>query len=368
MRGRVFKIGISGSYGGLNLGDEAILQCIITQLRKSISFELIVFSRNAHDTLKRHPGVQAVDIRKMYIRDIRSIISTLDLFILGGGGILYDADAKLYLKEVHIALENKIPVMLYAIGVGPLNNPSVQVAVRDILNEVDLITVREQNSQRLLENLGVYKTITVTADPALLLESEPLDKKIIDRYIPDKQKKLIGISVREPNVAAPDIDEGKYHALIADAADFMVDRLNAEVLFIPMEPDVKDLQQSHAVISKMLKPQRAAVLKGNFTSGQILNIIGKLDFCLGMRLHFLIFSALQKIPFVALPYASKVQGFLYDLDIQMPPIQLVNAGRLIAHIDYFWDLREQLKLKISEKLSGLKERSAKTNRLLIDLL
>ena len=29
---RVYKIGISGSYGGLNLGDEAILQSIVSQL------------------------------------------------------------------------------------------------------------------------------------------------------------------------------------------------------------------------------------------------------------------------------------------------------------------------------------------------
>jgi polysaccharide pyruvyl transferase WcaK-like protein len=38
------KIGISGSYGGLNLGDEAILQSIITQLRRDLSeVEITVF-------------------------------------------------------------------------------------------------------------------------------------------------------------------------------------------------------------------------------------------------------------------------------------------------------------------------------------
>ena len=42
-----FRVGISGSYGGLNLGDEAILQSIVKQLRDSLLVEIVVFSRDA---------------------------------------------------------------------------------------------------------------------------------------------------------------------------------------------------------------------------------------------------------------------------------------------------------------------------------
>jgi hypothetical protein len=45
------RVGISGSYGGMNLGDEAILQTIIAQLRRSVSAEVTVFSRDADDSL-----------------------------------------------------------------------------------------------------------------------------------------------------------------------------------------------------------------------------------------------------------------------------------------------------------------------------
>jgi len=40
-----FVVGISGSYGGLNLGDEAILQSIIAQFRSSLDVEIAVFTR-----------------------------------------------------------------------------------------------------------------------------------------------------------------------------------------------------------------------------------------------------------------------------------------------------------------------------------
>lgn len=368
MSHRTFKIGISGSYGGLNLGDEAILKCIISELREALPVEITVFSRNATDTLSRHKGVRAVDVRKLALKEIKPEIARLDLFVLGGGGILYDADAQLYLREAMMAKENNVPVMLYAIGVGPLKDPSVRATIKDVLNEVQLITVREKDAQKVLEDIGVTNEIIVTADPALLLQPETPPDGMFTRNELESRRKLIGISVREPGVAAPDLDENHYHGMIADAADFMVDRLDGEVIFIPMERNEKDLQHSHAVVSRMLRPQKASILKGDYTSGQILGFMGQLDFAVGMRLHFLIFSALQEVPFVALPYASKIIGFLEELGIQTPPMQLVNAGRLIAHIDYYWDKQAELRSLIREKLPALKERSRLTNQLLLSLL
>ncbi|MGA1876252.1 MAG: polysaccharide pyruvyl transferase, partial [bacterium] len=61
----MYRVGIVGSYGGLNLGDEAILQGIISQLRKSLPVEITVFSRDPEDTLRRHRVEHAVHVRKM---------------------------------------------------------------------------------------------------------------------------------------------------------------------------------------------------------------------------------------------------------------------------------------------------------------
>ena len=59
---RPFRVGISGSYGGLNLGDEAILEGILGQLRGSLPVEVTVFSRNPEDTLRRHRVERAVPV------------------------------------------------------------------------------------------------------------------------------------------------------------------------------------------------------------------------------------------------------------------------------------------------------------------
>jgi polysaccharide pyruvyl transferase CsaB len=363
-----YRVGISGSYGGMNLGDEAILQSIITQLRRDLSVEITVFSRNAQDTKSRHRVERAVPVRKLSRAEVLPEIERLDLLILGGGGILYDADAKTYLREVQLAQEAGVPVMLYAIGAGPLKDPAAQALVRDCLDPVDLITVRERRAGKILEDAGVSREIVVTADPALLLEPEALPDGALAQEGLEGKQNLIGMSVREPGVAAPDLDEDVYHDLIANAADFMADRFDAHIVFVPMEHSVLDTQHSHAVIARMLRAQRATVLKGEYTSGQLLSLMGNFSFVLGMRLHFLIFAALQGVPFVALPYASKVSGFLEDLKVAAPPMKLVNAGRLIAYLDECWDNRRDMRERISEGLPALKERSRKTHELLVDLL
>jgi polysaccharide pyruvyl transferase CsaB len=364
-----FRVGISGSYGGLNLGDEAILEGILSQLRGSLPVEVTVFSRNPDDTVKRHGVDRAVPVREMSREEVRPEVARLDLFILGGGGILFDAEVGVYLREVMLAHEHGVPVLVYAISAGPLERPESAALVREALGEAAIVSVRDRGSKHLLESLGVQREIHVTADPALLLEPRPIPADALEREgIARQGKFLIGLSVREPGVAAPDLDTGHYHALLANAGDYLIERFDADLIFVPMERGMQDLQHSHAVMSKMANPDRARVLKGTYTSGEMLAFIGLFDFAVGMRLHFLVFAALNRVPFVALPYGGKVHGFLEDLHMPMPRMQDINAGQLIAQLDRSLDIREDLRQRIDEHLPGLVERARATNAFAVQLL
>lgn len=363
-----YRVAISGSYGGMNLGDEAILEVILRELRACLEVDAVVFSRNPRDTERRHK-VRAVPIRELHKDQVIDELRRLDLFILGGGGILFDEAVEGFLRDVNWAKELGIPVIVYAISVGPIKRPESKQLVVQALNRVEAITVREGEAKRMLHDLGVEQEIEITADPGLLLEPRAFTKEMLEKEGIDPQAQLVGFSVREPGPAAPDLDVEQYHGILANAADFMVERFHAQILFVPMEGgENRDPQHSHAVISKMANAQRASVLKGSYTAGEALGLMEHMSFAVGMRLHFLIFAGIQKVPFVALPYATKVSGLLSDLEMVMPPIAALNVGKLCAFLDRSWDLRHQLRKRLEDRIPPLQERARKTNRILCQAL
>jgi polysaccharide pyruvyl transferase WcaK-like protein len=259
--------------------------------------------------------------------------------------------------------------MVYAISAGPLFDPAVRSHVREAFNRCAIITVRDRPTRRLLDDLGVNVEITVTADPAVLLSAEPLTlKEILRAEAIDPDARLIGFSVREPGPAAPDIDAEHYHSLLANVADFVIDRLDAEVVFFPLERWNFDVQHSHGVVGQMRHAQRATVLKREYTPGQIVSLLRRFQFSVGMRLHFLIFSALAGLPFAALPYATKVTGFLRELQLPTPSLEHVSIGELIAHIDRSWDERVSLRERIQAGLSELQICARANNDMAVRLL
>jgi polysaccharide pyruvyl transferase CsaB len=362
------RIGISGSYGGLNVGDEAILAAILASLRQARpGDELVVFSRDAAHTRNHHDADRVVAAREASREEVAPEIEQLDLFLLGGGGILYDSEARAYLRGVRLALECGVPTFAYAVGVGPLDDLEDRRVVRETLEQMDGVTVRDEASRLVLEDVGVERRIEVTADPALLLTAEPFDRQWLCQQGIDPAAPLVAMSVREPGRAASHLDEQDYHLLLAHAADFIVHRFDAEVVFVPLERG--DIRHAHAVIGCMIAAERGHVLKQQYRPGQLLGLMGHFDFVVGMRLHVLILAAVAGVPFLPLPYAEKVQAFVGMLGMSAPAaVDRESAGLLLAALDRLWDCRDQQRDQLREAVPVAQQRARKTTELAVALL
>jgi polysaccharide pyruvyl transferase CsaB len=362
------RIGLLGSYGGLNLGDEAILTSIVTSIRAATPFaEIVVFSRDAGHTRLHHPVDRVVDARDGRRQAVLDELDQLDLLLLGGGGLLYDSEARIYLRDVRAAQARGVPTAAYAIGAGPLEVAEDRAAVRDVLSAMSRVTVRDEESKRVLEDVGLDRPMDVVADPALLLTPLPFDPEtLICEGVPPAAR-LIGMSVREPGRAAPKLDVDAYHALLAAVGDFMVHRYQAHILFVPMER--QDVQHSHAVLAHMVAADHARVLNGHYPPRQVLGLMAHLDFVVGMRLHFLIFAGIAGVPFLPLPYAGKVFDFARVTG--MPAIEGVTrqcVGPLLATLDQLWDDRARQGEQLRARVGRLKPRAASTLDLALELL
>ncbi|MBQ1046599.1 MULTISPECIES: polysaccharide pyruvyl transferase family protein [unclassified Micromonospora] len=340
MRDRTgLTIGVLGSYGGRNLGDEAILTGLLDDLRRhEPNARIIVFSRNPAHTALAHPEVEAVPWEGVSRVDSSPVLNQLDLLILGGGGILYDKEARRYLRVVRVAQERGLPLLTYAVGVGPLSDTLDSGMVRETLAQAVEVTVRDQESRMVLEEAGLVNPITVTADPAFLLKPEEFPEQWLREEGVPSNSRLVGLSVREPGRAAERLDVDGYHRLLAQIGDFLVHRIDAHVLFVPMERD--DIRHSHGVLSHMTAADRGRILHGDYRPAQILGLMRHFDLAVGMRLHFLIFAAMMGTPFLPLPYAGKVFDLAQRLGVPaLRGVEREVEGPLLAEVDRLWDER-----------------------------
>jgi polysaccharide pyruvyl transferase CsaB len=360
---------VLGSYGGFNTGDEAILTCVLSCLRaQRPDAHLVVLSRDAEHTRTHHPDADEVvpweGVRRDHVLDV---LPGLDLLVLGGGGILYDGEARRYLRLVRAAQARAVPTFAYAVGAGPLTEAEDREAVRTVLADMDDVVVRDEESRLVLEEVGLERDVTVTADPALLLEPEPFTEAMMRDEGIRADVRLVGMSVREPGRAAEKLDEGDYHALLADVADFLVRRLDAHVVFLPMERH--DVRHAHAVLSHMTAPDKGRILHGDYSPGQVLGFMRHLDLAVGMRLHFVIFAALTGVPVLPLPYSGKVFDFARRLGAPaLVGVAREQAGLLLAEVDRLWDeyprRREDLRSRMRELSAAARETCVRCGSLL----
>ncbi len=298
------NIFIFGYYGFQNTGDEAILQVMIDQIKENIpEANITVLSYKARETMEKY-NIKAIS-RNKYVELIKAIKES-DIVVSGGGSILQDATSArsliYYLSIIYIAKKMGKKVMFYGNGFGPITKPLNKKLAQHIINTVDIITVRDQQSKDEMISLGIKADILVTADVTFAYGKLP-EKQIEDILIQEEidiDKKKVGISVRDWK------DEEKYKSIIAEGGDYLINK-GYEVVFIPMQHP-RDYIVSEEIAAIMEGTPK--ILEKIYCPKELVGLMEKLDIMIGMRLHSLIFSAIAGTPIVGIEYDSKIYNFL----------------------------------------------------------
>ena len=299
------KIVISGYYGSKNGGDEAMLAAMLEVLREEIpNLSVTVISLDPEYTKRRH-HVDAVPWLDIFA--IAKKIRAADLLISGGGSLLQNVTSRrslyYYLAIIFFALALGRKVMLYAQGIGPIRGVLAHKLMNIIINRVDLITVRDRGSLAELSRLKINRPkIFCTADPVLAIKPVSLarGKEILARHAAPHDGKLIGVAIRHW------MDWENFRHELAAALDRLA-ATGAKIIFIPMKfPE--DIRAAHAVAEIM--QQKCAVLDEEFTTQEILSIVGCVDVLIGVRLHALIFAGVMSVPMLGISYDPKIERFL----------------------------------------------------------
>jgi len=314
------KVVISGYYGFNNAGDEAILAALVAGLRREAArrgeeLKITVLSASPAETAARH---KVAAVGRMNIWQIIRELSTADLFLSGGGGLLQDRTGQglsvaYYLGLVFLARLLGKPAVLYAHGIGPVKRACNRLLVRLVANRAAQVSVRDEASLAELVAMGVTRPpVEVTADPAFLLSpAEKAENK--------NKRPVFAVAVR------PGAGEEKYLPEIAAAADRLQAKYGAELVLLPMHPAC-DLPATRR-LAGMLQA-KAAVLSEIPEPEKLLDRFAGFDLVISLRLHALIFAAICGVPMVGIGYDPKVDAFLRLLELD------VAGDTLTVQADY----------------------------------
>ncbi len=360
------KIVICGYHGYSNSGDEALLKAMIDIIRRKYSnVDITVLSVHPESTGKLY-GVNSV--YRYNLIKIYKLFKSSDLFIFGGGSLLQDITSKrslyYYLTILNMAIKSGIKIMLYGNGIGPLNHRISRRKTAKCLNKVDLITLRDDLSDKLLQEIGVNKpSIFITADPAFTLSFDDLSKNeslLLDAKIP-KGKKYAVISVREWKNAV-----NNFVDVIAAFCDNLNEQYNVLPLFIPMQYK-EDSEISKAVISKMKSD--GYIIQRPLEVDEIFSLIGFSTVTLGMRLHTLIYATTLGVPCIAVSYDPKVTAFMQSIHQPLCiDAEKMNADSLIALLQKMMSELPEMRNDIRKSLEYLREKAESNADLAIELL
>ncbi len=343
-----YDVSISGYYGFMNCGDDALLHAIIYDLKEQMpDIRINVFSMRPKNT----SAVYAVDSshRFNYFSLVKNLKKT-KLLINGGGSLIQDATSSkslwYYLNVIKLAKKLGCKVFIYANGIGPVKDKNLKFA-STVTDLCDHITLRENASLAELRRMGISDSkVTVTADPAISLVPAPQKKvhAILKNCGIDASKKIIGVSVRDWSKNDP-----KFFAELASYLDELSED-GYDILFIPMKtPD--DDKTSHKVMSLM--QNNAHIIPQGLDYSEVIGVISKTHMIIGMRLHTLIFSVAASVPAVGLVYDPKITGFLdyaginKSVNVESFDVELLKR-HTIDILENYDNIRKEVKANSNE--------------------
>jgi len=343
------RILISGYYGYGNIGDEAILNSLLRDIRSietNREISVAILSSNPHAT---STITDAFAIYRFAPFSVLKEIRDTNGLISGGGGLIQDVTSwKSPLYYLGIILMAKIfgkNRILYANGMGPLLYKGNRWLTRFVLNTVKRISVRDHDSQNLLQSIGV-RHAEVTIDPIFSLDRS----HSFDSY--SQYNDFIAISF------GPNRDTVANKLKIAAFLDFVSSKTGKMCLFTPFYPTY-DRSFSRSIQKEMKTP--SVVIETFCPPEEMISILKRCAFGIGMRLHFLIFLALLNKPILPYLYDPKVKTFSQMLSLHPVLDKSQDGGQMEDFFDQFYanlqnpidfspivsKLREQNNLNIS---------------------
>lgn len=266
-----YDVSIIGSYATGNVGDLAIGKSIKSNLTR-VGIKSNLFSRKV----------------LLFDDSVR---------ILGGGGLIHENRKNKVQRDLELLNNDS---MIIGIGVGPINDEELRENIRDTISDLSVVTVRDQKSKEILEEI-VDTTIHSLACPAFLLN------------IPESTKTYYtGISLRPLPQKYIHYETNNKNNNVSDiygqiGFSHIQDKYIDNICMMRRKLDnLKHIPFHHMDTKFINNIDNVDAFKYTYDVDNTLQRVTSADRMICMRYHSLVFSILADKPSIAIAYAPKV--------------------------------------------------------------
>ena len=292
--GRKPSVLLCGYYGEHNLGDDALLLVLVSQI--STDWDLLITARDQDSVRRLVPNACTVN-RRSLSETVRSL-DHVDVVVLGGGSLLQDGTSFkslfYYLILLWSARLKRRPILLWGQGLGPLKRRLSRLLVRYTLSGIKAVSWRDPASMHQAQRWKLNTAMVMGPDPVWCHPAPAWNGG----------SRLI-LCLRP----TPLLDQQGWSVLLESVDRFSArERLQVIWLAFHAEQDatlLDDLDQQHLI------PDRLNARSEQVTAeslAQVQSVFRDASLVIAMRLHALILAATGGCPTTALSYDPKVKA------------------------------------------------------------
>lgn len=302
------RVLVLGGYGLRNMGDEAILAGLLTQIAPL--HRVTVVSHNPAETTAIH-GVRAISPAQAPLALPRT-----DLLIIGGGGLFSGHMGKLGRLIPAFGLLAStlgVRVALTGIGVYPTTPPWLLLMLLHLARRKGTasVTVRDSLSQRTLAAKGVKARLV--PDLSWLLPQPPARRgeEILTDLGLDHNRPIVGLALTAVNHRFDGFLEGEVPCLI-DALP------EVQFCFAPTSQHPRETRHNDLRLARRLQAVAPAtvIAEGILHPQEALALFSQFSTVVGMRYHSLLFAERMGVPVLPVAYAEKCEDWLQEHEVE----------------------------------------------------
>ena len=250
----------------------------------------------------------------------------------------------------------------YTVTVGPVRTPKGKEMLKRILEMMDFITVRDQDSIDEMRNSGVQNpNVLITNDCAL--NTRPSDNVRVSQILA-----TLGLKEGEPILALnvnPYFDSWaglnrekmsreQFVSTYVRGVEKAVKDIDAALMFVSTQHLDESLTQE--IMARLRVPHRKTFFTNRvYSHHDVRGVMARASLLFAMRLHCLILTSAGHTPVIALNYLPKVETYMKSLGLSDYALSFENFNEesIAEHIRRGWSDKDSIRANLDSRIPGM---------------